>query len=112
VERGEVWWADLGMPRGSAPALRRPVVIVQSDRFNASRIANAIVVAVISNLRLAAMPGNVSLPNVLSGLPYDSVANVSQVATVDRDDLVERVGSLPEALRHQIDEGLRLVLAL
>ncbi len=112
IQRGEVWWADLGEPRGSAPALRRPVVVVQSDRYNESRLRTVIVVALTSNARLASMPGNVSVAAALSGLPEDSVVNVTQVATIDRDDVVERVGALPAWLVDLIDDGLRRVLTL
>ncbi|MGQ0848829.1 MAG: type II toxin-antitoxin system PemK/MazF family toxin [Actinomycetota bacterium] len=112
MQRGDVWWADLGSPRGSAPALRRPVVVVQADRFTESRLQTVIVVAVTSNLRLAGMPGNVVLRREQSGLPATSVANVTQVATLDEGDLVERAGQLPMSVCREIDSGLRLVLAL
>ena len=112
IQRGEVWWADLGEPRGSAPALRRPVGVVQSDRYNESRLRTVIVVALTSNARLVSMPGNVSVAAALSGLPEDSVVNVTQVATIDRDDVVERVGALPAWLVDLIDDGLRRVLTL
>ena len=109
VNRGELWWADLAAPRGSGPGLRRPVVIVQSDAFNHSRIQTVIVAAVTSNLRLAAAPGNVLLPKRQSRLPKDSVVNVSQVLTLDRALLTERVGLLPAQCLSTIDAGLRLV---
>jgi mRNA interferase MazF len=112
IHRGEVWWADLGEPRGSAPALRRPVLIVQAESFNASRLRTAIVVALTTNLRLGAMPGNVMVPSTLSGLPEDSVVNVTQMATVDSRDLDVRAGSLPDWMMDEVDEGLRTVLAL
>lgn len=111
IGRGQVWWTDFGDPRGSAPVLRRPAVVVQSDRFNQSRLRTVIVVAVTSNQRLAAMPGNVGLPAELTGLAEDSVVNVTQVATVDRADLVEQIGTLPPALLEQVDRGLALVLS-
>lgn len=85
--------------------------MVQSDRFNRSRLRTVIVVAVTSDQRLAAMPGNVGLPAELTGLAEDSVANVTQVATVDRGDLIDRIGTLPPALLDQIDDGLALVLS-
>ncbi|CAN5529549.1 type II toxin-antitoxin system toxin endoribonuclease MazF6 [soil metagenome] len=112
IRRGEIWWADLGEPRGSAPALRRPVIVVQSDHYNDSRLRTIIVVALTANTRLVAMPGNVAVAADLSGLPEDSVANVTQVATIDRDDAVERIGALPAWLVEQVDDGLRRVLAL
>jgi mRNA interferase MazF len=107
-----VWWVDLGVPRGSAPALRRPAVVVQSDRFNESRIETVIVLAMTTNLRLAAMPGNVPVMTAVSGLPHDSVVNVTQVVTVDKENLLERIGTLPSAVIEEVEAGLRLVLAL
>jgi mRNA interferase MazF len=112
IQRGDVWWADLGEPRGSAPALRRPVVVIQSDRYNESRLRTVIVAARTNETRLPSMPGNVSVAADLSGLPEDSVVNVTQVATIDRDDVVERVGILPAWLVDLIDDGLRRVLTL
>ena len=112
VERGEVWWADLGEPGGAEPGYRRPVVIVQSDAFNRSRLRTVIGVALMTNLRLVEAPGNVLLPARSSGLPRDSVANVSQVITVDRDFLLERAGRIRGQLLKDIDTGLRLVLGL
>lgn len=112
IERGEVWWADLGEPDGSEPGYRRPVVIVQSDAFNRSRLRTVIAVVLMTNLRLVEAPGNVLLPAKVTGLPKDSVANVSQVMTVDRDFLLERAGRLRGQLLQDVDKGLRLVLAL
>ena len=112
IGRGEVWWADLIDPRGSEPGFRRPVVVVQSDAFNRSRIGTVIVVAVTSNLDLAAAPGNVRLIPEASRLPRESVANVSQVITLDRRFLTERVACLPVAVTVAIDQGLRLSLGL
>jgi mRNA interferase MazF len=112
VQRGEVWWAELGEPRGSEPGYRRPLLIIQADAFNRSRIETVIGVALTTNLRLVEAPGNVLLPKRASGLSRDSIANVSQVVTVDRDVLAERVGKLPAALMTSIENGLRLVLDL
>ena len=112
IERGEVWWADLGEPDGSEPGYRRPVVIVQSDAFNRSRLRTVIAVALMTNVRLVEAPGNVLLPAKATGLPKDSVANVSQVMTVDRDFLLERAGRVRGQLLKDVDKGLRLVLAL
>lgn len=112
VQRGEVWWAELEEPRGSEPGYRRPLLIVQSDPFNRSRIETVIGVALTSNLRLVEAPGNVLLPKRASGLPRDSIANVSQVVTVDRDVLTERIGKLSADLMASVDHGLRLVLDL
>jgi mRNA interferase MazF len=107
-----VWWADLGEPKGSAPAFRRPIVVVQCDPFTQSRIRTVVCVAVTSNLKLLNAPGNVLLPARASGLPKDSVANVSQFVTVDRDALDERAGALDSTTMKAINRGLRLVLDL
>jgi mRNA interferase MazF len=112
IERGEVWWADLGEPDRSEPGLRRPLLVVQSDAFNRSRLRTTLAVVLTSNLRLLDAPGNVLLPAKASGLPKDSVANVSQVITIDRDFLVERAGRIRGALLQDLDAGLRLVLDL
>jgi len=112
VERGEIWWAGLGRPGGSEPGHRRPVLVVQSDDFNRSRIATAVVVAITSNMALAFAPGNVVGRPKSTGLMRPSVINVSQIVTIDRKRLTERIGRVPEPLMQQIDEGLRLVLAL
>lgn len=112
VQRGEVWWADLDQPTGSAPGYRRPVLIVQSDAFNRSRLQTTIAVVLTSNLRLVDAPGNVLVPKEKAGLPKDSVANVSQLVTLDRDLLTERTGKVSARLLAAIDAGLKLVLAL
>jgi mRNA interferase MazF len=112
VQRGEVWWAELDEPLGSEPGYRRPVLVVQNDAFNRSRIATIIAIVLTSNLRLLDAPGNVLVPARASGLEKDSVANVSQVVKVDRDRLVKRVGRLETALMRDVDQGLRLALAL
>jgi mRNA interferase MazF len=112
VARGEVWWADLGDPRGSEPGGARPVVVISSDILNFSTIRTVVVVAVTTNLRLANATGNVLLRARENGLEHPSVANVSQVATIDRSRLREPVGFLlPEQVR-ALDDGLRLALAL
>ena len=110
--RGEIWWANLPEPEGSEPGYRRPVLIVQDDVFNQSPISTVIVVIITSNTQLAESPGNVLLPRRLSGLSRDSVANVSQVLTIDKAFLTERIGSLPAYVQEEIDEGLRMVLYL
>jgi mRNA interferase MazF len=110
--RGEIWWADLGEPRGSAPAYRRPVVVVSSDRFNRSRLRTVIVAAVTSNRRLAVAPGNVALAPEDSGLDRPSVVNVSQLLTLDREVLEKRVGTLDAAALGAVESGLRLALRL
>jgi mRNA interferase MazF len=112
VYRGEIWWANLPDPLGSEPGYRRPVLIIQDDTFTQSRINTIIVVIITSNIRLAESPGNVLLPSQATGLLKDSVANVSQILTVDKTFLVECVGPLPESLLEEVDEGLRAVLYL
>ena len=112
IQRGEIWWADLPEPRRSEPGFRRPVLVVQADSFNRSRIQTAIVAVVTGNLELAGLPGNVLLPARSSGLPRDSVVNVSQLLTLDRSFLTEHVGSLTPRLQASVDEGMRLVLQL
>jgi mRNA interferase MazF len=104
--RGELWWADLGLPRGLAPALRRPVVIVGSDKYNRSNLRTVTVATVTTNEQLAALPGNVAIPADVAGLEADSVLNVTQIATV------ERIGAVPDWLMAQIDTGLARALAL
>ena len=112
VQRGEVWWADLTEPRGSEPGFRRPVLIVQADSFNRSRLRTVIAVALSTNMRLLDAPGNVLVQGVDVGLPRDSVVNVTQVVTLDRDFLIERAGQVPSRLLSRIAAGLRLVLDL
>ena len=112
MQRGEVWWAGLPEPAGSGPGYRRPVVIVQADEFNRSRIGTVVVAAVTSNVRQAAAPGNVLLPRRGAGLSRDSVVNVSQLLTLDKTLLTERIGRVPSAKLRELGEGLRLVLAL
>lgn len=112
MTRGEIWWADLPDPRGSEPGFRRPVLVIQSNPFNRSRIQTVIVAVITSNLRLAEAPGNVLLPARISGLPRDSVVNVSQVLTLDRSFLTEEVSKLPNRFLAEVDAGLRLVLEL
>jgi mRNA interferase MazF len=112
VYRGEIWWANLPDPVGSEPGYRRPVLVVQDDTFTQSRIKTVVVVVITSNTQLAAAPGNVLLPREGTGLSKDSVANVSQIFTVDKAFLVERMGVLPGHLQEEVDEGLRTVLYL
>ncbi len=110
--RGEVWWASLGVPTASEPGYRRPVLVIQSDLFNRSAIRTIICLAITTNLTLGRAPGNVNLPGGASGLPKDSVVNVSQVITVDRSFFTERLGTIPRAILREVELGLRLVLSL
>ena len=112
VHRGEVWWAGLAEPRGSEPGFRHPVLILQAESFNRSRLRSVIGVIVSSKTRLLDAPGNALLPAKESGLPRDSVANVTQFVTVDRDHLEERVGKASAATLARVEVGLRLVLDL
>jgi mRNA interferase MazF len=110
ISQGEVWWADLGEPAGSEPGFRRPVVVVQADSFNRSRISTVACVSLTSNMRWADAPGNVNLAAKTTGLPKDSVANVSQVVTLDKGMLSERVSMLPAAKLELILYGIDVVL--
>ena len=112
MTRGEIWWADLGVPFGSEPGFRRPVLIVQADSFNRSRISSVLCVPFTTNLRLADAPGNIHLSAVESGLSKDSVLVVSQLNCIDRARLVERQGRLRHVELTEVETGLRLVLAL
>jgi len=110
--RGEIWWADLPAPAGSGPWYRRPVLVIQSNVFNASRIGTVIVAAITSNTELARAPGNVRLDMKQSRLPKESVVNVSQIATLDRRILTERVAALSDETMFRVDAGVRLVFAV
>lgn len=112
MHRGEIWWASLSRPVGSGPGYRRPVLVVQANEFNASRIQTVVVAAITSNVKLAAAPGNVLCTRKDTGLFRNSVINVSQVVTLDKSLLTERVGALPSRFLRQVEDGLRLVLAL
>jgi mRNA interferase MazF len=110
ISQGEIWWADLPAPAGSGPGFRRPVVVVQGDSLNQSRIATAVCIPLTSNLHWASAPGNVLISSSLSGLPKDSVANVSQIVAIDRDLLTERVCKLPRGKVVLILAGIDTVL--
>jgi mRNA interferase MazF len=110
IAQGEVWWTDLGEPTGSEPGYRRPVVVAQGDSFNRSKISTVVCVPLTSNLRWADAPGNVLLDASVTGLSKDSVANVSQVVTLDKSSLTERVGTLPDAKLELVLFGIDVVL--
>lgn len=112
MHRSEVYWADLGPASGSRPAKRRPVLVVQSDPYNDSRLATVLTAAITSNTALAAMPGNVFLPAAATGLPQDSVVDVTALITLNKTDLADVAGRLPPSLMHDVDQGLRRALAL
>ena len=112
VERGQVWTADLGEAERSEPGYKRPVLIVQNDAFNRSRLRTVIAVVLSTNLRLVEAPGNVLIPARTSGLRKDSVANVSQVITIDREFLIELAGRVRGQFLKDVENGLRLILGL
>lgn len=112
MKRGEIWWADLGDPVGSGPGYWHPVVVISTDPFNDSRISTVVVTILTSNLRLAAAPGNVLVRPNESGLKKDSVVNVSQVLTVNKQVLLERIGNLSAEKLRAVAAGLRDVLGL
>lgn len=112
MQRGEIWWADLPTPVASEPGYRRPVLIVQANEFNRSRIRTVIAAVLTKNLRLAEAPGNLVVTTHQTGLPQDSVVNVSQVITLDKSFLTERVSQVDDRTMFLVEDGLRLVLAL
>jgi mRNA interferase MazF len=112
IRRGQVWWVDFAEPRGSEPGFRHPALVLQRDEVTASRISTVVVCVLTSNRALSAAPGNTLLPKKATGLPRDSVANASQIATVDKDDLVERAGTVSPSLMREIAGGIRWFLDL
>lgn len=110
IGQGEVWWADVGEPRGSEPGYRRPVLVVQGDSYNRSTIQTIVCVTLTSNLRWAGAPGNVRLTARVTGLPKDSIANVSQIVTLDRNVLTERAGKVPQSKVNLVLAGIDVVL--
>ncbi|WP_330760626.1 type II toxin-antitoxin system PemK/MazF family toxin [Haloechinothrix halophila] len=112
IRRGGVYWVDLGDTVGSRPAKHRPVLLVQADSYNDSKLATALAAVLTSNTALSAMPGNVFVPSVASGLPKDSVVNITALVTVNKADLDGPVGRLPMSLMEQVDRGLRQVFGL
>jgi mRNA interferase MazF len=112
IERGRIYWAALGGPEGSKPAKRRPVLIISADTYNTSRLATVLAAAITSNTRLAAMPGNVFLPASATGLPRDSVVNVTALVTLNKTDLGESGRTIPPTLMDDVERGLRRVLEL
>ncbi|MBU0934217.1 MAG: type II toxin-antitoxin system PemK/MazF family toxin [Spirochaetes bacterium] len=112
MTRGEIWWADFGMPFGSEPGFRRPVLIIQDDAFNRSKIHTIIVAPFTTNLILEHAPGNVFIDQTDSGLSKDSILVVSQITTIDRARLIEPIKKLNNANLAEVDEGIKLVLNL
>lgn len=112
ISRGDICWLDLGEARGSKPAKSRPVLVIQDDAYNASRLKTTLVAVLTSNTALAALAGNVFVPAAASGLGKDSVVNLTALVTVDKADLDPPIGHLPDHLIDDVDQGLRLVLDL
>ena len=112
MRRGEIWWASLKTPGGSSPGFRRPVLIIQSNEFNRSRISTVLVAVITSNLALANAPGNVRIPARASGLKKASVVNVSQIITIDKSFLAGCVGTVKANYMREVEDGLRLVLGV
>ena len=112
MQRGDIRWADLGEPIGSEPAYQRPVLVIQNDEVNRSRLATVIVLSLTSNLKLTGLPGCVLLRESETGLPKDSIANATQIRTIDRARLSDQVGQLDDAIMYLIDNALRSILAL
>ena len=110
ISQGDVWWADLPEPAGSGPGFRRPVIVVQGEALNRSRIATTVCVPLTSNLRWAEAPGNVLLTARMTGLPKDSVANVSQIIALDKSVLTERAGRLSAAKTELVLAGIDVIL--
>lgn len=110
ISQGEVWWADLPEPTGSEPGYRRPVVVIQSDAFNRSQIATVVCVTLTSNLRWSSAPGNVVLTSRMTGLPKDSIANVSQLVTLDKAVMTDRAGKLSKSKLQLVFAGIDVVL--
>jgi mRNA interferase MazF len=112
IQRGEIWWANIPPPAGSEPGYRRPVLVVQTDSFNQSGIGTVVALAFTSNLDRASAPGNVFCPRQDTGMRNDSVANVSQLAALDKRWLTSRISMLPPDLLHEIENGMRFLLGL
>ena len=112
IARGDIFWADLGEPNGSRPAKIRPVLVIQADAYNQTRLATVIVAALTSNTTRAALPGNTFLSAVSTGLPRDSVVNVTALYTLNRDELLDRAGLVAGELLREVDQGLRHVVDL
>ena len=110
--RGEIWWADLGIPFGSEPGFKRPVIILQDNLFNKSRIRTIVVATITSNLSLAEAPGNILLEKKESNLPKDGVINVSQISTIDKLRLIEKIGTISRTTEEKMNDGVELVLGI
>ena len=109
IRQGEVWWADLSDPLGSGPGFRRPILVIQGNPFNESKISTVVCIPLTSNLKWATAPGNILLKKSVTGLAKDSVANVSQIVSLDKSILTERCGRIPNSSLRQIFHGLDIV---
>ncbi len=112
ITRGDIWWANLPEPVGSGPGYRRPVLVLQSDAFNQSRIKTVVILVITRNVALAKAPGNILITARMSGLDIDSVVNVSQILTLDKSLLTEYASHVPLAKMAKIEAGVRLVLGI
>ena len=112
MQRGEIWWSSLATPGGSSPGFRRPILVIQSNEFNRSRISTVVAAVITSNLALANAPGNVRIPARASGLKRASIINVSQIITVDKSFLAARVSTLRADYMREVDDGLRLIFGI
>jgi mRNA interferase MazF len=112
IRRGQIWWVDFSEPRGSEPGFRHPALILQRDEVTASRLNTVVVCVLTSSIALAAAPGNTLLAKRYTGLPRDSVANASQIATVNKSDLVSLTGTVPPRLMRTVNDDIRWFLAL
>lgn len=112
MQRGEIWWSSPATPGGSSPGFRRPILVIQSNEFNRSRISTVVAAVITSNLALANAPGNVRIPAKASGLKKVSVVNVSQIITVDKSFLAARVSTLRADYMREVDDGLRLIFGI
>jgi len=110
IKQGDIFWVDLGIPKASEPGYRHPHVVIQNNVYNVSKINTVVVCALTSNVRRAAAPGNVLLEKGEAYLPKDSVVNISQIITVDKSDLIEKIGSLSPSKIKQVIEGVKLLL--
>ena len=109
IRQGEIWWADLSELLGSGPGFRRPIIVIQGNPFNESKISTVVCIPLTSNLKWAAAPGNIVLKKRVTGLAQDSVANVSQIVSLDKSILTERSGRVPDSSLKQIFHGLDIV---
>ncbi|MBN2352384.1 MAG: type II toxin-antitoxin system PemK/MazF family toxin [Spirochaetales bacterium] len=109
MNRGEIWWASLDEPRGSSPGFRRPVLVVQADAFNHSKIGTVLCAIITSNVRLADAPGNIFISSKDSGLPKDSVINISQIVTLNKEDLTDFVKKVRTVVMRDVENGIRII---